>query len=74
MVASGSSIGIPYEERVMNKDQLKGRVKEAVGKVKEVTGKVVGNETLEAKGKVQKAAGEAQAKSGDLTSDVKKAE
>ena len=34
----------------MNKDQVKGRIKEATGKVKEVTGKVVGNESLEAEG------------------------
>lgn len=72
MVASGSFTGIPYQEQVMNKDQVRGRVKEAVGKVKEVTGKVVGNKTLEAKGKIQKTAGEAQAKSGDLKRDVKK--
>ena len=38
----------------MNKDQVKGRVKEAEGKIKEVAGKLVGNEDLEAKGKVQK--------------------
>ena len=29
----------------MNKDQVKGRIKEATGKVKEVTGKVIGNES-----------------------------
>ena len=38
----------------MNKDQVKGRVKEVEGKIKEVAGKLVGNETLEAKGKIQK--------------------
>ena len=55
----------------MNKDQVKGRVKEAEGKIKEVAGKLVGNETLEAKGKVQKVLGEAQAKFGDFKKDVK---
>jgi uncharacterized protein YjbJ (UPF0337 family) len=55
----------------INKDQIKGRVKEAEGKIKEVAGKLVGNETLEAKGKVQKVLGEAQAKFGDLKQDVK---
>ena len=39
----------------MNKDQVKGRVKEATGKVKEITGKVVGNESLEAEGKIDHA-------------------
>ena len=54
----------------INKDQVKGRVKEAEGKIKEVAGKLVGNETLEAKGKVQKILGQAQAKFGDVKQDV----
>jgi uncharacterized protein YjbJ (UPF0337 family) len=57
----------------MNKDQIKGRVKEAEGKIKEVAGKLVGNETLEAKGKIQKVLGEAQAKFGDVKKDMKDA-
>jgi uncharacterized protein YjbJ (UPF0337 family) len=55
----------------MNKDQVKGRTKEAEGKIKEVAGKLVGNEKLEEKGTVQKVLGEAQAKFGDVTKDVK---
>ena len=57
----------------INKHQVKGRVKEVKGMIKEVTGKLVGNEKLEAKGKVQKTLGEAQAKVGDITQDVKDA-
>jgi len=57
----------------MNKDQVKGRVKEAEGMIKEVAGKLVGNETLEAKGKIQKTLGKAQAKYGDVKQDVKDA-
>jgi uncharacterized protein YjbJ (UPF0337 family) len=57
----------------MNKDQVKGRVNEAQGKVKEATGKLVGNERLEAKGKVQRVLGAAQAKFGDVKKDVKDA-
>jgi uncharacterized protein YjbJ (UPF0337 family) len=57
----------------MNKDQVKGRVKEAQGKIKEVAGKLVGNEEMEAEGKVQKVLGEAQAKFGDVKEDVKDA-
>ena len=57
----------------INKDQVKGRVEEAKGKVNEVTGKLVGNEKLEAKGKVQKLVGEAQAKFGDVKQDLKDA-
>lgn len=57
----------------MNKDQVKGRVKEAKGAIKEAAGKLVGNETLEAKGKVQRTLGKAQAKFGDVKQDVKDA-
>jgi uncharacterized protein YjbJ (UPF0337 family) len=67
--------GTRYEEQVMgiNKDQVKGRVTEAEGKIKEVAGKLVGNETLELKGKIQKVQGEAQAAAGDLRKDVEDA-
>ena len=57
----------------INKDKIKGRVNEAKGKVKEVSGALVGNETMEAKGKVQKNLGKAQAKYGDIKHDVKDA-
>ena len=57
----------------INKDQVKGRVNEAEGKIKEAAGKLVGNEKLEAKGKVQKVLGQAQAKYGDVKQDVKDA-
>ncbi|HEX4883546.1 MAG TPA: CsbD family protein [Casimicrobiaceae bacterium] len=57
----------------MNKDQVKGRVKEAKGTIKEVAGKLVGNESMEAKGKVEKTLGKAQAKFGDVKQDVKDA-
>ena len=54
-----------------NKDQVEGRVKEAKGKIKEIAGTVVGNEKLEAKGKVQKTLGRAQARFGDVKQDIK---
>jgi len=57
----------------MNKDQVKGRVKEAKGKIKELAGKLVGNESLEAKARFQKTLGKAQAKFGDVKQDVKDA-
>jgi uncharacterized protein YjbJ (UPF0337 family) len=56
-----------------NKDQVKGRVKEAEGKVKELAGKLVGNESLEAKGKTEKILGRAQAKFGDVKQDIRDA-
>jgi uncharacterized protein YjbJ (UPF0337 family) len=55
----------------MNKDQVKGRVNEVKGNIKEGAGKLVGNENLEAKGKVQKIVGNAQAKFGDVKQDMK---
>ena len=57
----------------MNKDQVKGQVKEVTGMIKEVTGKIIGNEKLEEKGKIEKARGEAQGAIGDIKADVKEA-
>jgi len=56
----------------MNKDQVKGRIKEAKGSAKEVAGKVSGKESLELKGKLQKAGGKVQAGYGDIKNDIKK--
>jgi uncharacterized protein YjbJ (UPF0337 family) len=61
-----------FQERTMNKDQVKGRVEEAKGKIKEVAGKVVGNPNLEQKGKVEQAVGKVQAGYGDLKNAVRK--
>ncbi len=55
----------------MNKDQVKGKTNEAKGKVKEVAGDLVGNEKLEAKGKIQKNLGKSQAKYGDVKNAVR---
>ncbi len=41
------------------------------GKIKEVAGKLVGNKSLEVKGKVERIAGEAQAKLGDVKQEIK---
>ena len=67
-----SIVEITYQEMVMNKDQVKGRIKEAEGKVKEVSGKIVGNKNLEEKGNAQKTVGKVQAGYGDLKDDLKK--
>jgi uncharacterized protein YjbJ (UPF0337 family) len=56
----------------MNKDQVKGRIKEAEGKAKEVAGKIVGNKRVEEKGKVEQTVGKVQAGYGDLKDDLKK--
>ncbi len=54
----------------MNKDQVKGRVKEVQGSVKEATGKLVGSTQLETKGKLEKMVGTVQAKHGDTKAAV----
>jgi uncharacterized protein YjbJ (UPF0337 family) len=56
----------------MNKDQVKGRVKEAQGKIKAATGKAVGNKSMEGKGRIDQATGKAQASYGDLKNEIKK--
>lgn len=61
-----------YQETVMNKDQVKGRIKKTEGKIKEVTGDVVGNKTLEEKGRLKKNIGKVQAGYGDLKKDLNK--
>jgi uncharacterized protein YjbJ (UPF0337 family) len=60
-------------EHIMNKDQVKGRIKETKGKVKEATGKAVGSKKLEAEGKLEAIVGDAQGEYGDLKSDIKQA-
>ena len=57
----------------INKDQVKGRVEEAKGTIKEATGKLVGDETLEAKGNIQKNLGKVQARLGDIKEHFKHA-
>ena len=56
----------------MNKDQVKGRIREAKGKVKRIAGEAVGNKDLVRRGTIEKAGGKIQAEYGDLREDVKK--
>lgn len=67
-----SIIDIRYQETTMNKDQIKGRVKEAKGKAKEVTGRIVDDKDLEEEGMVESTIGKVQAGYGDLKADLKK--
>jgi uncharacterized protein YjbJ (UPF0337 family) len=67
-----SIIDIRYQEMTMNKDQIKGRVKEATGKAKEVTGRIVDDKDLEEEGVVESTIGKVQAGYGDLKADLKK--
>ena len=56
----------------MNKDQVKGAIKEAAGKVQEKTGQVIGSKTQQAKGLAKEAEGKAQKAAGDVKAAVKK--
>lgn len=56
----------------MNRDQLKGRVKEASGKLKEVVGKATGNKTTRLKGAVEQVVGKTQAAYGDAKEQLRK--
>jgi len=55
----------------MNKDQVKGRVREAKGKVKEVAGKAIGNRRVEAEGDAEQLAGKVQKTYGDAKNEVR---
>jgi uncharacterized protein YjbJ (UPF0337 family) len=57
----------------MNKDQVKGAVKEAAGKLQQQTGKIVGSRQQEAKGLVTKLEGKTQEKIGDAKEALKDA-
>ena len=61
-----------YQETLMNKDQIKGRVEEAKGKVKEAVGVILDDNSLEIEGNVQKNVGKIQSGLGDLKEDIKK--
>lgn len=55
----------------MNKDQVKGAVKEAAGKVQTQVGKLTGNTEQKVKGKVLTAEGKSQQVLGDAKQLVK---
>lgn len=57
----------------MNKDQIKGAVKEAAGKVQEKLGEVTGNTKQQVKGLNKEIAGHAQRKVGDVKEALKDA-
>ena len=57
----------------MNKDQVKGAIKEAAGKVQEKTGELVGSKSQQAKGIAKEVAGKAEKKVGDAKEALKDA-
>jgi uncharacterized protein YjbJ (UPF0337 family) len=56
----------------MNKDQVKGRVRETKGKVKEIAGKAVGNRRVEAEGDAEQLVGKVQKTYGDAKNEARK--
>ncbi len=57
----------------MNKDQVKGSLKDAAGKVQETTGKVIGSNAQRLKGMKKQVEGKAQKTFGDIKKVVKDA-
>ena len=55
----------------MNKDQVEGTVKDAIGKAQEKTGAVTGSTEQEAKGLVKQAEGRLQKAAGDVKEALK---
>ena len=55
----------------MNKDQVKGSLKDAAGKTQETFGEVVGSKEQEAKGEARQVEGKTQKKVGDVKEGVK---
>jgi uncharacterized protein YjbJ (UPF0337 family) len=57
----------------MNKDQVKGKVKEVAGEVQEHTGKAIGSAEQEAKGHAREMEGKAQKAAGDIRENLEDA-
>ncbi len=57
----------------MNKDQVKGTIKEAAGKVQQKMGNMIGNPKQEAKGLAKKVEGKVQQRVGDAKETVQHA-
>jgi uncharacterized protein YjbJ (UPF0337 family) len=55
----------------MNKDQVKGTVKDAAGKVQEQAGKAVGSDEQQAKGQARQVEGKVEKKVGDAKEAAK---
>lgn len=55
-------------------DKAKGRTKETVGKIKEKVGSFIGNDELEAKGRLQNAEGKKDRLKGEIKETINDAE
>jgi uncharacterized protein YjbJ (UPF0337 family) len=61
------------EVNTMNKDQVKGAVKQGAGKVQQETGRLVGSPEHEGKGIAKQVAGTVQKNLGDIKENIKDA-
>jgi uncharacterized protein YjbJ (UPF0337 family) len=61
-----------HEDKAMNKDQVKGGMKEAAGKVQKEFGKAVDSPKHTIEGGMKEAGGKAQKTVGNMKEDVKK--
>lgn len=57
----------------MNKNQVKGAAKHAVGKAQESIGKMTGSKKQQAKGLAKQVAGKMEKGAGDIREDIKDA-
>jgi uncharacterized protein YjbJ (UPF0337 family) len=57
----------------MNKDQIKGKIKEVAGEIQEQTGKAIGNKEQQAKGHSREMEGKIQQTAGNIQEAVKDA-
>ena len=64
--------GSRAREAVVNKDQVRGRIKEVQGAARKVAGKITGNKSQQLKGVIQNVSGKIQAGRGDLREDLGK--
>lgn len=56
----------------MNRDQVKGRMKEAAGAIEQKAGKATGNRSAQAKGMLKRGEGKVQKNVGDARNDAEK--
>lgn len=54
----------------MNKDQIKGTLKETAGKLQQTAGEVVGSEVQQAKGLAKQAEGKLQKEAGNVKENI----
>jgi len=58
----------------MNRDQIKGRMKDVGGKIQEKAGKATGNRSQQAKGLVNQGVGKVQKTVGDASNEIDKSD